>query len=362
MQLKHFSLTITIDILEEFNFFFKLRNKNFNNRLMDSTFRRTPDIHLQDLINGLLQGNRVFLSRAITLVESKRADDRKMSAELIDQIINTGQKSLRIGITGVPGVGKSTFIEAFGKLLTRIGKRVAVLSIDPSSNRTKGSILGDKTRMDQLSRDPNAYIRPSASGSSLGGVASSTREAVLLCEAAGFDIIIIETVGVGQSETVVKDMVDYFLLLMLAGGGDELQGIKRGIMEMADHILINKADKDNLKAAKRAKEDYKNAVHLFPPNEADWVVPVGLCSALEQEGIQEVWKEIDKYHNHAISTGWFEENRKRQAIKWFHERIHARLEDSFYDQPSIKEEIKKREELISSQKISVRKAVEELFS
>lgn len=329
---------------------------------MDSTFRRTPDIHLQDLINGLLQGNRVFLSRSITLVESKRADDRKMSAELIDQIINTGQKSLRIGITGVPGVGKSTFIEAFGKLLTRIGKRVAVLSIDPSSNRTKGSILGDKTRMDQLSRDPNAYIRPSASGSSLGGVASSTREAVLLCEAAGFDIIIIETVGVGQSETVVKDMVDYFLLLMLAGGGDELQGIKRGIMEMADHILINKADKDNLKAAKRAKEDYKNAVHLFPPNEADWVVPVGLCSALEQEGIQEAWKEIDKYHNHAISTGWFEENRKRQAIKWFHERIHARLEDSFYDQPSIKEEIKKREELISSQKISVRKAVEELFS
>lgn len=362
MQLKHFSPTITIDVLEEFNFFFKLRNKNFNSRPMDSTFRRTPDIHLQDLINGLLQGNRVFLSRAITLVESKRADDRRLSAELIDKVLSSGKKSFRIGVTGVPGVGKSTFIEAFGKMLTGIGKKVAVLSIDPSSNRTKGSILGDKTRMDELSRDPNAFIRPSASGSSLGGVASSTRESVLLCEAAGFDIIIIETVGVGQSETVVKDMVDYFLLLMLAGGGDELQGIKRGIMEMADHILINKADNENLKAAKLAQKDYKNAVHLFPPNEADWEVPVGLCSALEKSGIEEAWNEIEKYQNHSVSNGWFDESRKRQVIKWFHERIHARLEETFYSKPSIKEEIKKWEELISSQKISVRKAVEELFS
>ncbi|MEP1035187.1 methylmalonyl Co-A mutase-associated GTPase MeaB [Ekhidna sp.] len=329
---------------------------------MDSTFRRTPDIHLQDLINGLLQGNRVFLSRAITLIESKRVEDRKMSAELIERIVQPGRKSLRIGITGVPGVGKSTFIEAFGKMLTDIDKKVAVLSIDPSSNRTKGSILGDKTRMDELSRDPNAFIRPSASGSNLGGVASSTREAILLCEAAGFDIIIIETVGVGQSETVVKDMVDYFLLLMLAGGGDELQGIKRGIMEMADHILINKADRQNLKAAKKAKEDYKNAVHLFPPNEAEWVVPVGLCSALEKLGIEATWKEIEKYEKQVITSGWFTENRKRQAIKWFHERIHDRLEESFFSKPAVKNEIKKKEELISSQKISVRKAVEELFS
>ncbi len=362
MQLKHFSPTITIDVLEEFNFFFKLRNKNFNSRPMDSTFRRTPNIHLQDLINGLLQGNRVFLSRAITLVESKRADDRKKSADLIDNILSKDQKSLRIGVTGVPGVGKSTFIEALGKKLTNMGKQVAVLSIDPSSNRTRGSILGDKTRMEELSKDPDAFIRPSASGTSLGGVASSTRETILLCEAAGFDVIIIETVGVGQSETVVKDMVDYFLLLMLAGGGDELQGIKRGIMEMADHILINKADKDNLKAAKLAQKDYKNAVHLFPPNEADWAVPVGLCSALEKRGIDEAWEEIERYQQHSSSNGWFEENRQRQVIKWFHERIHARLEDSFYSKPSIKEEIKKREELISSRKISVRKAVDELFS
>ncbi|MEO9482188.1 MAG: methylmalonyl Co-A mutase-associated GTPase MeaB [Ekhidna sp.] len=329
---------------------------------MDSTFRRTPDIHLQDLIKGLLQGNRGFLSRAITLVESKRADDRRLSAELIDKILTESQKTLRIGITGVPGVGKSTFIEAFGKMLTALGKKVAVLSVDPSSNRTKGSILGDKTRMDELSKDANAYIRPSASGSNLGGVASSTRETILLCEAAGFDVIIIETVGVGQSETVVKDMVDYFLLLMLAGGGDELQGIKRGIMEMADHILINKADEDNVKAARRAKEDYKNAVHLFPANEADWVVPVSLCSALEKTGIDQVWKEIERYEQHSRSNGWFIENRKRQVLKWFHERIHARLEDSFYAKKDIKEKIKEREELISSQKISVRKAVEELFS
>lgn len=362
MQLKHLSLTITIVILEEFYFFFKLRNKNLHNRPMDSTFRRTPDIHLQDLIDGLLSGNRVFLSKAITLVESKRPDDKKLSAELIDSILKPDNKSLRIGITGVPGVGKSTFIEAFGKMLTNLGKQVAVLSIDPSSNRTKGSILGDKTRMDELSRDANAFIRPSASGSSLGGVAHSTRETILLCEAAGFDVIIIETVGVGQSETVVKDMVDYFLLLMLAGGGDELQGIKRGIMEMADHILINKADKDNLKAAKQAREDYKNAVHLFPPNEAEWTVPVGLCSAIEKTGIEESWKEVEKYVQRTQTNGWFDENRKRQALKWFHERIHARLEDDFYSKGDIKEKIKKREELISSQKISVRKAVDGLFN
>lgn len=329
---------------------------------MDSTFRRTPKIHLQDLINGLLSKNRVSLSRAITLVESKRSDDKIMSADLIDKIVSSSGKSLRIGITGVPGVGKSTFIESFGKMLTRMGKKVAVLSIDPSSSRTKGSILGDKTRMDLLSRDPNAYIRPSASGANLGGVASSTRETVLLCEAAGFDIIIIETVGVGQSETIVKDMVDYFLLLMLAGSGDELQGIKRGIMEMADHILINKADKSNLKSAKKAKQDFKNAIHLFPPNDSNWTVPVGLCSALEKSGIEEVWKKIEEYASHTKSNGWFLENRKRQSIKWFHERIHSRLENGFYSKAEIKEEIKKREELISSQKISVRKAVEELFS
>ncbi|MEO9869352.1 methylmalonyl Co-A mutase-associated GTPase MeaB [Ekhidna sp.] len=329
---------------------------------MDSTFRRTHPNHLQVLKERLLLGERVYLSKAITLVESKKAEDKIASSELIDGIINNTGKSLRIGITGVPGVGKSTFIEAFGSMLTGKGRKVAVLSIDPSSNRTRGSILGDKTRMDQLSRDPNAFIRPSASGSNLGGVAQNTRESILLCEAAGFDIIIIETVGVGQSETVVKGMVDYFLLLMLAGGGDELQGIKRGIMEMADHILINKADKENIKAAKKAKEDYKNAVHLFPPNDADWIVPVGLCSAIEKSGINEAWDQIEKYEAVSKENGWLDINRKNQSVEWFHERIHARLEDSFYSRPGIEDELKKREELISSQKISVRKAVDELFS
>lgn len=329
---------------------------------MDSTFRRTPDIPLQDLIDGLSLGNRAFLSRAITLVESKREDDKVKSAELIDKVVKPNANSLRIGITGVPGVGKSTFIEAFGRMLTGMGKKVAVLSIDPSSNRTKGSILGDKTRMEELSKDPDAYIRPSASGSSLGGVASSTREAVILCEAAEFNVIIIETVGVGQSETVVKDMVDYFLLLMLAGGGDELQGIKRGIMEMADHILINKADGNNLKAAKQAKEEYKNAIHLFPPNDANWAVPVGLCSSIEKTGMKEAWEEIQKYHQQTTGNGWFAENRKKQLLKWFHERIHAKLEADFYSREDIRKKIKEREEMISSQQISVRKAVDELFN
>lgn len=329
---------------------------------MDSTFRRKPTIHLQDLKNRIFQGDRVALSQGITLVESKRSDDKKAAAELIDLIISKTGNSIRIGITGVPGVGKSTFIESFGKFLTGIGKKVAVLSVDPSSSRTKGSILGDKTRMDKLSVDPNAFIRPSASGSSLGGVASHTRESILLCEAAKFDIILVETVGVGQSETMVKDMVDYFLLLMLAGGGDELQGIKRGIMEMADHILINKSDGENIKAAKIAREDYKNAVHLFPPNDANWIVPVGLCSAIEKIGLEETWEQIEKFKESTESNEWFAENRKRQSLKWFHERIRAQLETDFFSRKGIKEEIQKREELISSQKISVRKAVDELFN
>ncbi|MEM6815041.1 MAG: methylmalonyl Co-A mutase-associated GTPase MeaB [Bacteroidota bacterium] len=327
---------------------------------MDTTFRRIPPISLQALRYDLLNGNRAILSRAITIIESKRRDDQKMAADLIDLIISETGKSIRIGITGVPGVGKSSFIEVFGILLTNMGKKVAVLSIDPSSNRSKGSILGDKTRMEKLSKEPNAFIRPSSSGTSLGGVASSTREAILLCEAAGFDIIIIETVGVGQSETVVKDMVDYFLLLMLAGGGDELQGIKRGIMEMADHILVNKADGENLIKAKQAAKEYQNAVHLFPPNNASWEVPVSICSAAENTGIKEVWSKIEKYSEHTKNE-WFEQNRQNQNIKWFHERVNAKLYQVFYERPDIQQDIKKKEALISSQEISVRKAVEELF-
>ena len=295
------------------------------------------------------------------MVESKRMEDQRLSVELIESILPDTGKSFRLGITGVPGVGKSTFIEAFGKLLTKEGNKVAVLSVDPSSNRTGGSILGDKTRMEELSKDPNAYIRPSASGTTLGGVASKTREAILLCEAAGFNIIIVETVGVGQSETVVKDMVDYFLLLMLAGGGDELQGIKRGIMELADHVLINKADGENLKPAKRAQKEYKNAIHLFPPHEANWVVPVGLCSAAMHQGMDDAWEAMQHYQSVTNENGWFEENRRSQSVRWFHEMIQARLQTEFFGKEDILEKIKKREEQISSQSISVRKAVDQLF-
>ncbi len=328
---------------------------------MDTTFRRTPPISLPAIKHDLLAGNRSALSRAITLIESKRKDDQELASELIHSVINETGKSLRIGITGVPGVGKSSFIEVFGSLLTGMGKKVAVLSIDPSSNRSKGSILGDKTRMEKLSKDPQAFIRPSSSGSNLGGVASNTRETILLCEAAGFDIIIVETVGVGQSETVVKDMVDYFLLLMLSGGGDELQGIKRGIMEMADHIVINKADGSNVKMAKRAAKEYQNAIHLFPPNESGWVVPVSTCSSTENKGIKDVWSKMEDY-TEQTTNGWFDLNRQEQNIKWFHERLDAKLHQDFFGRPEIQLEIGKKEKLIASQQISVRKAVDELFN
>lgn len=329
---------------------------------MKTTFRRKAHIHLQDLITGIQNGDRVSLSRAITLVESKRAEDKNLSIELIEKILPHSGNSLRLGITGVPGVGKSTFIESFGKQLTKKGLMVAVLSVDPSSSRTRGSILGDKTRMEQLSKDPNAYIRPSASGTTLGGVASKTRESILLCEAAGFDVIVVETVGVGQSETMVKDMVDYFMLLMLAGGGDELQGIKRGIMELADHILINKADGDNLPPARRAQKEYKNAIHLFPPHDADWEVPVELCSAAEHSGIEAAWEMIQQYWEKTKRNGFFQANREKQTIKWFHEMIHNRLETEFYNQPNIREIIREKEKQLSSRTLSVRKAVDELFT
>ena len=326
---------------------------------MNPFFRRTPS--LQELKKCLLEGDRVALSRAITIIESKKDEDKEFAVELIDAIAPETGGSLRIGITGVPGVGKSTFIEFLGTMLIRKNHKVAVLSIDPSSRKTGGSILGDKTRMEKLSKYDNAFIRPSASGFSLGGVASNTREAILLCEAAGYELIMVETVGVGQSETVVKDMVDYFLLLMPTGGGDELQGIKRGIMEMADHILINKADGDNMERAKKTASEYKNAIHLFPSNESDREVSVGLCSALEGTGIEKAWSEIGKHIDFTKNSGWFYENRKKQMLKWFHERINVELEYRFYSKHTIQREIKKREEMILSRKISVRKAVGELF-
>lgn len=288
-------------------------------------------------INGILAGDRIVLSRAITLCESNRAEDIAQSEKVLTAIMPNTGNSIRIGITGVPGVGKSTFIEAFGNIVTVQGKKLAVLTIDPSSQKTKGSILGDKTRMEELARNPNAFIRPSASGAALGGVSSKTREVMLLCEAAGFDVIFIETVGVGQSETLVHGMVDFFLLLMLAGAGDELQGIKKGIMEMADAVVINKADGDNKAAAKRAKVEYQNALHLFPADVSGWTPEVKTCSALEGIGLIAVWEMILKHHEQTKKAGFFEQNRREQQINWFKENIHELLESAFYQNEGIKE-------------------------
>lgn len=292
----------------------------------------------QKYIDGILSEDRLVLSRAITLIESTLPDDSKQAEEVLQALLSSTGNSVRIGVTGVPGVGKSTFLETFGKHVTDLGHKVAVLTIDPSSQKTRGSILGDKTRMEQLSRNPRAFIRPSASGTALGGVNNKTREVMLLCEAAGFDVIFIETVGVGQSETLVHGMVDFFLLLMLAGAGDELQGIKKGIMEMADAVVINKADGDNVKQAKRAGREYANALHLFPASESGWIPEVRTCSGLENSGLAEVWEMIDRYKRKVEGNGFFMRNRKRQNIQWMKERIAAMLEQQFYQLPAVKEE------------------------
>lgn len=271
-----------------------------------------------------------MLGRAITLAESTLPAHIDAAQEIIEQCLPYTGRSIRIGITGVPGVGKSSFIEQFGIWLAgKLDKKVAVLAIDPTSSISKGSILGDKTRMEQLAVHPNAFIRPSPAGTSLGGVARKTREAIYLCEAAGFEIIIVETVGVGQSETAVHSMVDFFLLLMLAGAGDELQGIKRGIMEMADALIITKADGNNLAPAKLAAVAYRNALHLLPPHEAGWVARTGYCSAQTGEGIEEIWAIVEQYLLQARVSGFFEERRKRQSVYWMDETIGAGIKDIF---------------------------------
>jgi LAO/AO transport system kinase len=310
---------------------------------------------------GVLKANRVILSQAITLVESKKNSHQELAMELVESITPSTGNSIRIGITGVPGVGKSTFIDAFGSFLTSLKHKVAVLSIDPSSTRTKGSILGDKTRMERLSKDPLAYIRPSPSGNQLGGVAHKTRETLLLCEAAGFDIIIVETVGVGQSETVVKDMVDAFILLMLAGGGDELQGIKRGIMEMADMILINKVDGDNEKAGKLAQKEYERALHLFPPNPSGWTVPVRTVSSIKESGLEDVWQDITQLMTLIKSNGYFIQQRQEQSLHWFQDALRNKLEQDFYARPIIQTNIKEIKQSIKSGKLSVRAAIQQLL-
>lgn len=291
------------------------------------------------------------MSRAITLVESTLASDQLLAVEVLAGCQAFVKESFRIGITGVPGVGKSTFIDAFGSHLTGLGHKVAVLAIDPSSEISHGSILGDKTRMERLSRDPRAYVRPSPARGSLGGVTRATREAILLCEAAGFDLIIVETVGVGQSEIAVHSMVDFFLLLMLAGAGDELQGIKKGIMEMADGIAINKADGDNLQKAKQARAEYESALHLFPMAANGWLPPVKTCSAVLGDGIPELVEMIFKFRESQSANGFLGIQRQQQAKTWMHETIGHVLLDHFYKNSKIQKALLDKELQVESGKI-----------
>lgn len=316
----------------------------------------------QDLINSLLDGNITALSQAITIIESKHTKHQEQAHQIVKACLSHANKSVRIGITGVPGVGKSTFIEAFGNYLTAQDKKVAVLAVDPSSSLTKGSILGDKTRMESLVKNENAYIRPSASGESLGGVARKTRETITLCEAAGFDTIIIETVGVGQSETAVHSMVDFFLLLKLAGAGDELQGIKRGIIEMADAIAINKADGDNLKAAKLAKVEFNRALHLYPAKASNWQPKVTLCSGLQNEGIADIWKVIKEYLEITKSNNYFSSKRNEQNKYWLIQTIEEQLKSDFFNHPTIKIELQKQLALIEANKTTPFVAAEYLLN
>lgn len=324
-------------------------------------FRRKKIPSISELAEAIFSGNKTLLARGITLIESRKAEDHALAQELIERCLPKENGSIRIGITGVPGVGKSTFIERLGKLITGMGKKVAVLAVDPSSSVTKGSILGDKTRMLELSRDPDAFIRPSPTGDSLGGVARKTRESVILCEAAGYEVILIETVGVGQSETAVHSMVDFFLLLKLAGAGDELQGIKRGIMEMADGIVINKADGDNLKRAERARTEFERALQLYPPKANGWLPRVTTCSALNNEGIAELWEMIEEFVSKNRASGYFDTHRSEQNTKWFLQTVDERLKSGFYQHPGVKKELTVLTDKVGNNEISPFKAADLLL-
>ncbi|MFN3588171.1 MAG: methylmalonyl Co-A mutase-associated GTPase MeaB [Spirosomataceae bacterium] len=313
-------------------------------------------------IDGILAGNRVILSRAITLVESLLPSDRALASEVVQKLLPHSGKSIRIGITGVPGVGKSTFIENFGQYLTQQGFKVAVLAIDPTSQRTKGSIMGDKTRMEVLSHDPNAFVRPSPSGQTLGGVAQKTRESMLLCEAAGYQIILVETVGVGQSETAVRDMVDFFMLLLLAGAGDELQGIKKGIMEMADVLVVHKADGDNVTKAQLARLDYQNALHLFPPQQNQWFPPVLLCSSLEKTGHTDIWETVLSYQRQTQENGFWENNRQNQKLEWMKTYLHDYLIQQFMQKEDRIQQIETLEKRVLADQLTPIQAVHELLN
>ena len=319
------------------------------------------NFNINEFVDGILSSNISYVSKAITLVESTKQEHQEQAQQIINAIIKHSGNSIRVGITGVPGVGKSTFIESFGLEVIKHGHKLAVLAVDPSSKISKGSILGDKTRMEQLAVHPSAFIRPSPSSGSLGGITKKTKESIIICEAAGYNYILIETVGVGQSETLVHQLTDFFLLLMLAGAGDELQGIKRGIMEMADAIVITKADGTNADKAKMARSEYANALHLFPPTESSWIPEALTCSSLESKGIKEVFEMIEKYRRHTITNNYFYKKRQFQNKQWFHQTVNDLIIEQFYSDASIKNKILKIESDIENNLINPYEALKSIF-
>lgn len=323
--------------------------------------RTRKEYPLSYYIDGIKNQDRVILSQAITLVESNRAEDQLKARTIVETCLPLSGQSFRLGITGVPGVGKSTFIESFGLALTQQGHRIAVLAVDPTSQLSSGSILGDKTRMGKLSVHPDVFIRPSPAGKSLGGVAAKTRELILLCEAAGYDYIIVETVGVGQSEVAVYNLTDFFLLLLLPGGGDELQGIKRGVVEMADLVAVNKADDAGKLAAQQARAAYQRALHLFPPKKSQWVAKAVTCSAITLDGIEDIRKQLIDFQQTTNKNGFFKRNRKDQAIHWFQQQLHQRIVDKFLAPAAQQEKLESLLTAIQDGKLSPQAAVERFF-
>ncbi|TAA70703.1 methylmalonyl Co-A mutase-associated GTPase MeaB [Planococcus salinarum] len=321
--------------------------------------KKTVDI--AEIAEGVKQGSRLHLGKAITLLESSNPSDKQNGQELLNQLLRHTGNSLRIGITGVPGAGKSTFIETFGEMLTANGLRVAVLAIDPSSSVTGGSILGDKTRMEQLAKNPRAFIRPSPTAGTLGGVHKKTRETMLVCEAAGYDVILVETVGVGQSETLVRGMVDMFLLLVLTGAGDELQGMKKGILELADAILVHKADTANRQLAEKTVREYKGMLHFLQPATESWKTRALAVSSIENTGIQEVWEMAKEFEAAAKENGVFKKRRQAQTKDWFRSMITDELYGRFFEDSNKRELVKKLEQQILDDQLTVAQAIRELF-
>ena len=312
------------------------------------------------LAAGIRAGERAMLARAITLIESKRADHRARAHQLVQELLPLTGKAVRLGITGAPGAGKSTTIDALGSWLTAQGHKVAVLAVDPSSSRTGGSILGDKTRMAKLAVDANAYIRPSPASGTLGGVAAKTRETMLVCEAAGYDVVIVETVGVGQSETAVADMTDFFLLLMVAGAGDELQGLKKGIVELADMIAVNKADGDNIERARAAAAEYRGALNILTPHSATWSPPVVTYSALTGNGIADLWTQVMAHKDKMAASGELEQRRRDQQVKWMWTLLEERLTARLRGDPAVRGKLKQAEAAVAAGKLAPTLAVEEI--